>query len=95
MINWKRCTYGDKVRVNCVSGNVFDGIVECVDDVEDRSDLEKQEDGLSIITDDERHISFYESEIKSVSRRYDDGEIGESAGVRFIPQSQAALRQTA
>ena len=51
MINWKQCVYGDKVRIIDVEGDEFDGIVECVTDSEERSDLEKQEIGIGIITD--------------------------------------------
>ena len=66
MINWKQCIYGDKIRVIDADGGTFDGIVECVTDSEERSDLEKQEIGISIITEDGRHIEFYESEIEEV-----------------------------
>jgi hypothetical protein len=82
MINWKKCTYGDKVRLIDIDDAVFDGIVESFNDIMDCSDLEPQEDGITIITNDGQHIGFYESEIKSVSRRYDDGEI---IDVRIIP----------
>jgi len=86
MINWRNCTYGDKVRLVDVDGDVFDGIVSDVTEVQERSDLERQEDGICIIVADGRHIEFYENDIKSVSRRYDDGEI---IDVRFIPQVDA------
>jgi hypothetical protein len=74
MINWKRCVYGDKVRLVDIDGEIFDGIVEHIVALEDRSDLENPEDGLDIILPDGRHIGFYESEIKSVSKRFDDIE---------------------
>ena len=67
MINWKKCIYGDKVRVIDIDGDVFEGIVECITDSKERSDLEKQEIGIGIITNDGRHIEFYESEIKNIS----------------------------
>lgn len=66
MTRWKRCEYGDKVRIIDVDGDVFDGFVEHVASAEERSDLEKQEDGISIIVTDGRHIGFYESEIAEV-----------------------------
>jgi len=68
MINWKKCIYGDRVRVIDIDGDVFEGIVECVTDSEERSDLEKQEIGIGIVTFDGKHIEFYESEIKNVSK---------------------------
>ena len=67
MINWKQCVYGDKVRIIDIDGNVFDGIVECVIEAQERSDLQKQEDGICIIADNNRHIDFYESEIQDIS----------------------------
>jgi len=66
MIDWKKCVYGDKVRIIDIDGGVFDGIVECVTGLEERSDLEKQEDGIGIITNDGRHIEFYQSDIAEV-----------------------------
>ena len=66
MINWKQCVYGDKVRVIDIDDDVFEGIVECVTDSEERSDLEKQEIGIGIIIGDGKHIEFYESEIKEI-----------------------------
>ena len=66
MINWKQCVYGDRIRIINVVGNVFEGIVEHVAAAEERSDLEKQEDGIGIITEYGRHIEFYESEITDV-----------------------------
>jgi hypothetical protein len=66
MINWKQCVYGDNVRIIDIDNDVFEGIVECVTDSEERSNLEKQEIGIGIITNDGRHIEFYESEIASI-----------------------------
>ena len=58
---------GNKVRIVDVDGNTTIGIVECVTEVGERSDLEKQEDGIGIITEDGRHIEFYESDIIEIS----------------------------
>ena len=66
MIDWKKCVYGDKVRIIDAEGDAFDGVVQCITSVEERSDLEIQEDGIGIITDDGRHIEFYQSEIAEV-----------------------------
>lgn len=66
MTNWKKCTYGDRVRLTDVDGDVFEGIVESVIALEERSDLEKPEDGIDIIVEDGRHIGFYESEISEI-----------------------------
>ena len=67
MINWKQCTYGDKVRIVDVDGGITEGIVEHVAAAEERSDLEKQEDGIGIITHAGQCLEFYESDIKEIS----------------------------
>jgi len=54
------------VRIIDIDGDVFEGSVTEVTDRGERSDLEKQEDGITIFTKDKRLIEFYISEIKSI-----------------------------
>ena len=68
MINIWKYNIGDKVRiVDIDDGAVFIGTINAIVDSEECSDLEKQEDNVSIVTEDKRHISIYQSEIKSIS----------------------------
>ena len=68
MINIWKFTIGDRIKIKADNDIIFTGIVEAITDVEERSDLERQEDGIYIITEDGRHIEIYESEIKEISK---------------------------
>ena len=68
MIKIWDCYPNDKIRITDVDGGITDGIVECVTDVEEQSDLCGQEDSIGIITDEGIHLEFYESYIKSIEK---------------------------
>ena len=66
MINIWKYEIEDKLRITAVDDSVFEGYVIDITDVGERSDLEEQEDGISIATADGRHIEFYQSDIKNI-----------------------------
>ncbi len=66
MINIWAYEPGDKLRITAIDGAVFEGRVLDITEVGERSDLEKQEDGLGLATADGRHIEFYVSDIKNI-----------------------------
>jgi len=68
MINIWKYDVGEKLQILTMKNAVFVGYIEAITDAGERSDLEKQEDSLGIITDDGRHIEIYQSEIKSIER---------------------------
>lgn len=55
-----------KIKVTTTAGNTFEGYVVDFTDREERSDLEKQEDGVTIESADGQHIEFYQSEIAAI-----------------------------
>jgi len=66
MINIWNYTIGDNLKIIDNKDIIITGHVEAITDIEERSDLERQEAGIYIITDDGRHIEIYESEIKEI-----------------------------
>ena len=68
MINIWKFTIGDKIRIKAINDIIFTGLVEAITDAEERSDLERQEDGIYIATEDGKHIEIYQSEIKEISK---------------------------
>ena len=67
MINWYQCVHGDRVRILDADDNTVEGIVECVTDSEEQSDLMPQEVSIGIITDSGEHLECFESDIKDVT----------------------------
>ncbi len=66
MINlWEYANAG-RIRIVNIDGEEAIGIVADVTDAGERSSLEAQEDGITIVTDDKRLIEFYLSEIKHI-----------------------------
>ena len=66
MTNIWKYKSGEKVRITDVDGVIYFGNVLDITDVEERSDLERQEDGIGIIIADGKHIEFYKSDIKDI-----------------------------
>ena len=58
---------GNKIQILASDGTVTHGVVECVIDVDEHSDLENQEDSIGIITIDGSHIEFYVSDIVNIT----------------------------
>ncbi len=68
MINlWEYANAG-RIRIVNIEGEEAIGHVADVIDAGERSDLEAQEDGITIVTDDKRLIEFYQSEIKAIEK---------------------------
>ena len=65
MINIWRYADANRIRLTDVDGNVYEGDVSCLTEVGERSDLEEQEDGITIWTGG-RLIEFMQSEIASI-----------------------------
>ena len=68
MINIWEYNIGDKVRILANNNIIFIGCIEAITDIEERSDLDIQEDGIYIITENGRHIEIYQSEIKEITK---------------------------
>ncbi|MBQ6264474.1 MAG: hypothetical protein IJK60_03405 [Clostridia bacterium] len=56
----------ERIKITDIDGEVFEGYVTDVLCKEEQSDLCKQEDEISILTDDKRYLGFYQSEIKDI-----------------------------
>lgn len=67
MIDLWKCEYGGKVKIVNTAGETFVGIAQEVTDVEERSDAERQETGITIECDGAL-IELYQSEIKSIEK---------------------------
>lgn len=67
MINiWE---YSDAKRVRIVTNTgTYEGLVDDICDVEDKSDLEPQEDSICIVVENGAHIDILQSAIKSIER---------------------------
>lgn len=57
---------GDRIRLTDIDGDVFICFVIDISDAEERTELDKQEHGITVCTEDGRYIEFYQSEIKSI-----------------------------
>ncbi len=66
MTNVWKYAEAERIRITDIDGDMFEGKVTDVTDREERSDLEKQEDGITLWTDDNKLIEFYQSEIKLI-----------------------------
>ncbi len=66
MINIWKYNAGDAVRITAITGEILEGRIECLTEAEERSDLERQEDGLGLDTYDGRHLEIYQSEVKDI-----------------------------
>lgn len=67
MINLWEYEYCGKVRVVDIDGNLFTGEALEVTDAGEHSELEKQEDGITIQSNG-KLIEFYQSEIVSIEK---------------------------
>ncbi len=65
MINLWKYGYGGKVKIINIVGETFTGMAREVTDMEERSDEERQENGITIECDGAL-IEFFKSEIKSI-----------------------------
>ena len=63
---WKH-EYGGKVKIMNSAGETFTGMAQEVTDVEERSDEERQEIGITINCDGAL-VEFYQSEIESIEK---------------------------
>lgn len=67
MINLWKYEYCGKVKIVDTKGNSFTGVSREVTDAEERSDEERQENGITIESNGGL-IEFYQSEIKSIEK---------------------------
>lgn len=67
MVNLYKYEYCGKVKITDIDGRIFIGEAQEVTDEGDRSDLEKQEDGLTISSNGQL-IEFYVSDIMSIEK---------------------------
>lgn len=65
MINLWDYEYGGRVKIVDIEGNIFSGEALEVTDLEERSEDEKKEDGITIQSDGAL-IEFYQSEIETI-----------------------------
>jgi len=67
MINIWKFEYCGKVKIIDIEGNEFIGEAQEITDESDRSEFEKQEDGITIISEG-KLIEFYQSEIRAIQK---------------------------
>ena len=67
MINLWAYEYSGKVKIVDLDGGEFIGDAQEVTDAEERSDLDRQEIGITLRCEDSL-IEFYQSEIKSIEK---------------------------
>jgi len=67
MINIWQYNIGDNIQIKCTNNTLFEGFVADIIDIGERSDLERQEDGITILTSKKEYIEIYQSEIKNIS----------------------------
>ena len=67
MINIWNFEYCGKVKIVDIDGNEFTGESQEITDESERSDDEKAEDGITILSDG-KLIEFYQSDIQSIEK---------------------------
>ncbi|MDD6058212.1 MAG: hypothetical protein PUB98_08165 [Clostridiales bacterium] len=67
MINIWEFEYGGKVKIVDKDGNEFFGDAQEITDESERSDEEKAEDGITILSEG-KLIEFYQSDIQSIEK---------------------------
>ncbi|MBC5685564.1 hypothetical protein H8R94_02860 [Roseburia sp. NSJ-9] len=67
MINIWNFEYCGKVKIVDIDGNEFTGEAQEITDESERSDDEKAEDGITILSDG-KLIEFYQSDIQSIEK---------------------------
>lgn len=67
MINIWEFEYCGKVKIIDIDGNEFIGEAQEITDESERSEYEKSEDGITLLSDG-KLIEFYQSEIKSIEK---------------------------
>lgn len=67
MINIWNFEYCGKVKIVDIEGNEFTGEAQEITDESERSDDEKAEDGITILSDG-KLIEFYQSDIQSIEK---------------------------
>ena len=67
MTNMWDYSIGQRVRITDVDGGMAEGIIICIDDIEECTDMDLiQEDCFTIETKDGRCIGFYQGEISGI-----------------------------
>lgn len=69
MINIWEFEYCGKVKIIDIDGKEFLGEAQEITDESERSEYEKQEDGITILSEG-KLIEFYQSDIKSIEKVY-------------------------
>lgn len=67
MINIWKFEYCGKVKIIDIEGNEFVGEAQEITDESERSEFEKQEDGITILSEGNL-IEFYQSEIRTIQK---------------------------
>ena len=67
MINIWEFEYCGRIKVVDIDGNEFVGEAQEITDESERSESEKKEDGITILSDG-KLIEFYQSEIRSIEK---------------------------
>ena len=67
MINIWKFEYCGEVKIIDVEGNEFIGEAQEITDEDERSEFEKQEDGITILSEG-KLIEFYQSEIRTIEK---------------------------
>lgn len=68
MINIWEFQYAGRIKIVDIDDKEFIGDAQEVTEAEEQSDLDRQEDSITIYTDDGRLIDFYASEIKTIEK---------------------------
>lgn len=65
MINLWKYEYGEKVKIVDIDNNVFIGMPQEVTDRDERTDIDRQEIGITVDVDGAL-VEFFQSDIKSI-----------------------------